>query len=84
MTKHRSHSAAFKRQVADEFIAAETLDSLSHPHDISRLQIRISVGKFKAGALDCDAQAADLLQDYQAKLVALERLAGRQPLEIER
>jgi len=30
MTKHRSHSAAFKRQVAQEFIAGETLHEL-HP-----------------------------------------------------
>jgi hypothetical protein len=29
MTKHRSHSAAFKRQVAEEFIAGETLHALS-------------------------------------------------------
>ena len=29
MTKHRSHSAAFKRQVAEEFIAGETLHGLS-------------------------------------------------------
>jgi hypothetical protein len=31
MTKHRSHSAAFKRQVAEEFIAGETLHALSKP-----------------------------------------------------
>ena len=36
MTKHRSHSAAFKRQVAEEFIAGETLHGLSQRHDISR------------------------------------------------
>ncbi len=29
MTKHRSHSAAFKRQVAEEFIAGETLHALA-------------------------------------------------------
>ena len=34
MTKHRSHSAAFKRQVAEEFIAGETLHGLSQIHDI--------------------------------------------------
>ena len=28
MTKHRSHSVAFKRQVAEEFIAGETLHAL--------------------------------------------------------
>jgi enhancing lycopene biosynthesis protein 2 len=35
MTKHRSHSAAFKRQVAEEFIAGETLHRLSKQHDIA-------------------------------------------------
>lgn len=59
MTKHRSHSAAFKRQVAEEFIAGETLHGLSKRHDISRQLIRIWVGKFEAGALDEDVQAAD-------------------------
>ena len=45
----RSHSAAFKRQVAEEFIAGETLHALSKRHDISRQLIRIWVGKFEAG-----------------------------------
>ena len=44
MTKHRSHSVAFKRQVAEEFIAGETLHALSKRHDISRQLIRIWVG----------------------------------------
>ena len=56
MAKHRSHSVAFKRQVA---------------------------GKLEAGALDDDVQAADLLQEYEAKIAALERMVGRQALEIE-
>jgi hypothetical protein len=36
MTKHRSHSAAFKRQVAEELIAGETLHALSKRMDLSR------------------------------------------------
>jgi transposase-like protein len=83
MTKHRSHGVAFKRQVAEEFIAGETLHGLSKRHDISRQLIRIWVGKFEAGALDEDVQAADLLQEYEAKIAALERMVGRQALEIE-
>jgi transposase len=83
MTKHRSHSAAFKRQVAQEFVAGETLHGLSKRHDISRQLIRIWVGKYEAGALDDDVQAADLLQEYEAKIAALERMVGRQALEIE-
>jgi transposase-like protein len=83
MTKHRSHSVAFKRQIAQEFIAGETLHGLLKRHDISRQLIRIWVGKYEAGALDDDAQAADLLQEYEAKIAALERMVGRQALEIE-
>src|SRR6185369_3907798 len=83
MTKHRSHSAAFKRQVAAEFIAGETLHALSKRHDISRQLIRIWVGKFEAGALDDDVQAADLIQEYEARITALERLVGKQALELE-
>src|SRR5215208_1154139 len=83
MTKHRSHSAAFKRQVAQEFVAGETLHGLSKRHDISRQLIRIWVSKYEAGALDDDVQAADLLQEYEAKIAALERMVGRQALEIE-
>ena len=83
MTKHRSHSAAFKRQIAEEFIAGESLYALSKRHDISRQLIRIWVGKFEAGALDDDVQAADLIQEYEARIAALERLVGKQALELE-
>ena len=83
MAKHRSHSIEFKRQVAQEFIAGETLHALSSRHDVSRNLIRILVRKFEAGAFDDDAQAADLLQRYEAKIAALERMVGRQALEIE-
>jgi hypothetical protein len=47
MTKHRSHSVAFKRQVAEEFLAGETLHPLSKRHDISRQLIRIWVGSIR-------------------------------------
>jgi transposase-like protein len=83
MAKHRTHSIAFKRQVAEEFIAGEALHALSKRHDISRQLIRIWVSKFEAGALDDDVQAADLLQEYEARIAALERMVGRQALEIE-
>ena len=72
MAKRRSHSVEFKRQVA-----------LAKRHDISRNLIRIWVARYEAGAFDEDTQAADLLQEYEAKIAALERLVGRQAREIE-
>ncbi len=83
MTKYRSHSAAFKRQVAEEFIAGETLHGLWQRHDISCQLIRTWVSKFEAGALDEDVQAADLIQEYEGRIAALERLVGKQAVELD-
>jgi transposase len=67
MPKHRSHSIEFKRQIAQEFIAGETLHGLAKRHDVSRNLIRIWVKKLEAGAFDEDARAADLLQEYRGQ-----------------
>jgi transposase len=83
MAKHRTHSAEFKRQVAQEYIAGETLHALAKRHDLSRNLVRIWVAKYEAGAFEDDFGAADLLQEYEAKIAALERMVGRQALEIE-
>src|SRR5260370_31291161 len=52
------------------------LYALSKRHDISRQLIRVWVQKYEPGALDEDAHAADLLQEYAAKISALERMAA--------
>lgn len=83
MAQHRTHSAEFKRQIAQEFLAGETLHGLAKRHDLSRNLIRIWVAKYEAGAFDDDARAAELLQEYEAKIAALERMVGRQALELE-
>ena len=66
MAKHRTHSIEFKRQVAQEFLAGETLHGLAKRHDICRNLIRVWVQKYEAGDFDEDAAAADLLQQYEA------------------
>lgn len=83
MARHGTHSVTFKRQVAQEFLAGETLHGLAKRHDLSRNLIRVWVEKYEAGAFDDDTQAADLIQAYEARIAALERLVGRQALELE-
>ena len=83
MAKHRTHSIEFKRQVAQEFLAGETLHGLAKRYDICRNLIRVWVQKYEAGVFDEDAAAADLLQQYEARIAALERLVGKQALELE-
>ena len=81
--QHRRHSTAFKRQVVEEYHSGTTLHALSKRHDICRQLIRVWIEKHEAGAYDDDAEAVDLIQDRDARIAALERLVGRQTLEIE-
>ena len=83
MLRHRRHSIEFKRQVVAEYLAGELAHVLGRRHDLSRNLIRIWVEKAGAGELDRDQEAADLLGAYEARIAALERLVGRQALEIE-
>jgi transposase len=82
MSKHRTHSIEFKRQVSQEYLSGETLHGLSKRHYISCNLIRIWVDKFQAGAFDEDVGATDLLETYETRIAALERLVGRQALEL--
>lgn len=83
MARHRIHSLAFKKQVVQEYAAGATLNGLAREHDLSRNLIRIWIAKCESGEFDPDLEAATLLADYEAKIVALERMVGRQALEIE-
>ena len=83
MAQHRTHSVAFKRQMSQEYLGGKTLHGLAKRHDLSRNLIRIWVERYQAGGLDEDVAAADLLQVYEARIAALERLVGRQALELE-
>src|SRR3974390_2015904 len=78
MARQRSHSIEFKRQVAQEFVAGETLYALAKRYDVSRNLIRVWVKKLETGVFDDDANAADLVVEYEAKIAALERMVGRQ------
>ena len=52
MPKHRSYAIEFKRQVAQEYLAGDTLHGLAKRHAISRNLVRIWVAKYEAGSFD--------------------------------
>ena len=83
MRKHRSYPVEFKRQVAQEYLAGETLYGLAKRHQISRNLIRIWVARYEAGGFDDDRVVADLMQAQDARIAALERLVGKLTLENE-
>ncbi len=83
MGRNRSYSIEFKKQISQEYLAGETLHGLAKRHGISRNLIRLWVDKYEAGAFDDDEAAANILQQYEARIAALERLAGKLALENE-
>jgi transposase len=81
---HRRHSVEFKRQVVQEYLSGEeSLHGLAKHHDVCRNLIRVWIEKDEAGAFDEDQEAASLLQDYQAKIAALERKVGQLTMELD-
>jgi transposase-like protein len=81
--RHITHNIEFKRQVAQDYLAGQTLHSLARRYDLSRNLTRIWVREFEGGAFDDKAAAVDTIEAYEARIAALERLIGRQALEIE-
>lgn len=82
MARHRTYPIAFKRQVAQEFLSGEmSLHGLAKRHDVCRNLIRVWVEKYERGELDDEVEAANLLEQYEAHIAALERLVGRLALE---
>ena len=84
MARHRSHSVAFKRQVAQEYLSGETLHGLAKRHDLSRNLVRVWVQKYETGAFDDDAAAADTIQAYEARIAALELWSDGAALPVRR
>jgi transposase-like protein len=83
MATQRRYSIEFKRQVVQEYQAGETLHGLAERHGISRNLVRIWGAKAEAGEFDDDLAAASILQEYEARIGALERLVGKLTLENE-
>jgi transposase len=59
------------------------LHGLAKRHGISRNLVRIWAAKAEAGEFDDDLAAASILQEYEARIGALERLVGKLTLENE-
>ena len=83
MRKHRTYPVEFKRQVAQEYLAGETLHGLAKRYEVSRNLVRIWVAKYEAGSFDSDVVAAEMVQTQEARIAALERLVGKLVLENE-
>jgi transposase len=84
MARQRTYPVAFKRQLAQEYLSGEvSLHGLAKRNGICRNLIRVWVEKYERGEFDDEAEAANLLEQYEARIAALERMVGRLALENE-
>lgn len=84
MARHRTHAVAFKRQIVQEYLSGEVgLNTLAKRHELCRHLIRVWIAKYERGEFDEKVEAAGLMQHYEARIAALERMVGRLALENE-
>ena len=84
MARHRTHPIAFKRQIVQEYLSGEVgLNTLAKRHELCRHLIRVWIEKYERGEFDEEVEAAGLMQHYEARIAALERMVGRLALENE-
>ena len=57
--------------------------ALSQQYEVCCTLIPIWIEKYESGEFDDDAVEEELLSEYETRIAALERLVGRQALEIE-
>lgn len=81
--RHRRHSTARKREIFEAYFNGESMRGLSQSYDVCRTLIPIWVEKYERGEFDDDAVEEEPIPEYEARIAALERLVGRQALEIE-
>ena len=77
MARYRTFNVAFKRQVAQEFLTGESLNSLSRKYDIARNLIRIWVLKHEGGEFEPE------FEHDEVKIAGLERMVGKLTMELE-
>ena len=81
--KRRTFSIDFKKEVVAEYVGGDPLHRVARRHGLHPGLLRVWVEKAEAGDFESEAASAELVSAYERKIGALERLVGRQALEIE-
>ena len=82
MGSRRSFTNAFKRQVVEEYLSGNSSQArLSRRYNLSPHQIALWRKRYSQGRLNDNNDAVSLAKD--ARIRELERLVGRQALQIE-
>jgi transposase-like protein len=82
MAHDRTYSIEFKRDVVRQYLAGDvSLLGLAKQHRICRNLIRLWLTKYEAGEFNEEAAMAASLEEYEARIAALERKVGQLTME---
>lgn len=83
MANYRHYSIEFKRKLVEDYLSGVSAHELSRRYDVGRALIRLWARKAEAGEFSDEAVSAQMAKHYERRIEALERLAGRQALDLE-
>lgn len=84
MARYRAYSIEFKRQIIQAYLGGEgSLHELSKRHRIGSNLLRLWLKKYKVGEFTEEAAVASSLEEYEARIAALERKVGQLTMENE-
>ena len=82
--RHRRYSTEFKLRLVEAYLAGEgSAKGLATQHGISHSLVLIWAEKYRKGELTLDVQREEQIQEYEQKILALERKVGQLTMELD-
>jgi transposase len=82
--RHRRYSTEFKIQVVQEYLDGEGgIRAVGVRHGVGHSLVRIWAEKYQRGELDQQVQLKEQIDEYEARIAALERKVGQLTVELD-
>lgn len=82
--RYHRHSTEFKLRIVQSYLSGEgTIKGLARQHGIYHSLLRLWVDKYRRGHFDERETLVEKVDEYEAKIAALERKVGQLTMEID-
>jgi transposase len=82
--RHRRYSTEFKIQVVQEYLDGEgSIRAVAVRHGVGHSLVRIWAEKYQRGELTEEVQLKEQVDEYEARIAALERKVGQLTMELD-
>ncbi len=82
--RYYRHSTEFKVRLVQSYLAGEgTIKGLARQHGVYHSLLRLWVEKYRKGHFDAKEAVVEKVEEYEAKISALERKVGQLTMEVD-